>query len=93
MSGRVHHGRPNRSSSQQDVDVPSIFQELPLQPTSTEGGSGASSEEEVQGHQETSTATDLVPVNSEEHGGKRKAKKKHVAKKRKRSKHSNTKDE
>ncbi|CAI5799452.1 Hypothetical predicted protein [Podarcis lilfordi] len=85
--------RPVRpTSNQQVIDIPSIFQETPSQPMPLEGASGSSSEE-VLLQQSTPTSTDPAPEVSGTQGGKRKAKRKHVARKSKRSEPSDSEDE
>ncbi|CAI5799324.1 XP_034966506.1uncharacterized protein LOC118082785 [Podarcis lilfordi] len=86
--------RPSRSNSnQQIIDVPSMFQDSPSQPIPSEGASGSSSDEELPPQQTTSASTDPAPQDSGAKGGKRKAKRKHVSKKSKRSEPSDSEDE
>ncbi|CAI5774684.1 Hypothetical predicted protein [Podarcis lilfordi] len=83
---------PSGNNPQQAIDVPSIFQESPPLPATTDGNSASSSNDDQQRHQDVPAVAAQSTVTGEEQGGKRKAKKKHTSKKSKKSKTSDSED-
>ncbi|CAI5799432.1 XP_028572535.1uncharacterized protein LOC114590431 [Podarcis lilfordi] len=90
---RTLHNGLNNTNNQQAIDVPSIFQDPPPQPTTAVGDSRSSSDGEHQGHQDVPSAAAPTTTTGEEQGGKRKSKKKHTSKKSKKSRTSDSEDE
>ncbi|CAI5773267.1 XP_028590673.1uncharacterized protein LOC114599482 [Podarcis lilfordi] len=76
------------NSSQEVIGIPSVFQDPPAQHSPSEG---SSSDEELPPQQAATTSNDPAPQESSK--GKRKAKRKHVSKKSRRSDPSDSEDE
>ncbi|CAI5765189.1 Hypothetical predicted protein [Podarcis lilfordi] len=90
--GRAPSGGANNTNSHQDIGMPSLFQDSSQQLTTVEGDSGSSDKEEQQGHQDTPATVQMV-ADAVQQGGKRKSKRKHTAKKGKKSRKSDSEDE